>query len=252
MHLKTNPAKFTVLLIGLLFFTSLHCQEDKQKPMRELASAIKTVGLKPLAMHSSKAYDANLDANLYIIGWSRSDNLAYLVKTGPEAADEEIYVLIIQNLVTDSVYVNEVLRMPMATDIDALWDKHSTDIRPKLKKHDIERTNSELSHFPGVFGRFRDTVLEIEQQYKRGEDPMRSYQGVSHCSLILRQNGSQSKTVDKREFKYYPLAVDVAGYVKSPFSDRIAIIVRMINMGWEGPPNSSSMYVVGAGIGSKF
>lgn len=248
-HMRST---ITALLISIIALSSLHCQEEKPQVMQELASKVKSVGLKPLQLNSSKEYDDNLDATLYVIGWSRNDNLAYLVRTGPEAADEEIYIFVIQNLITDSVYVNEVLRMKMDTSVEDLWDAQGSKIRPKLKAHGIERVNGELSHFPGVFGRFRDTIVEVEQQTKRGEDPTRGYQGVSHCRLTLRQNNTQTKTVDKREFKFYPLAVDVAGYVKSPFSDRIAIVVRMISMGWEGPPNGSAVYVVGAGISSKF
>ncbi len=248
-HMRST---ITALLMSIIALSSLHCQEEKPQVMQELASMVKTAGLESLQINSSKEYDERLDATMYVIGWSRNDNFAYLVRTGPEAADEEIYFFVIQNLITDSVYVNEVLRMTMGTNVNDLWDAQGKTIQSKLNAHDIERVNGELSHFPGVFGRFRDTLLEIEHQTRRGEDPTRGFQGVSHCRLILRQNGMQTKTVDNREFRFYPLAVDVAGYIKSPFSDRIAIVVRMISMGWEGPPNGSSVYVVGAGIGSKF
>jgi hypothetical protein len=72
--------------------------------------------------------------------------------------------------------------------------------------------------------------------------------------LISRREGG--KTVWNQAFskaeETSPLDVDVVGFMKSPFEDRIAIIVIEVYRGYEGPPHATSIEVAGASLSSGF
>jgi hypothetical protein len=46
--------------------------------------------------------------------------------------------------------------------------------------------------------------------------------------------------------------VGMVGYVKSPFEPRVAVILMEIYRGWEGPPNTGNVKIVGADLVSGF
>jgi hypothetical protein len=92
---------------------------------------------------------------------------------------------------------------------------------------------------------------------EKTDDESRLYGSVTQATvhLISRRNGS--KTVRDHTYSSgaegtFPLNVGVVGYVKSPFEDRIAMILIEVYRGYEGPPHSTNIEAVGASLSSGF
>ena len=49
-----------------------------------------------------------------------------------------------------------------------------------------------------------------------------------------------------------PLDVGVIGALKSPFENRVAVVMIEINRGWEGPPHTADISIVGADLVKGF
>jgi hypothetical protein len=49
-----------------------------------------------------------------------------------------------------------------------------------------------------------------------------------------------------------PLDSIVAGAFKSPYENRIAVLMLNVNRGWEGPPHSVDVQIVGADLTTGF
>ena len=49
-----------------------------------------------------------------------------------------------------------------------------------------------------------------------------------------------------------PLDVAVAGAFKSPFENRVAVVMLKVQRGWEGPPHTVEAQIAGADLGSGF
>jgi hypothetical protein len=49
-----------------------------------------------------------------------------------------------------------------------------------------------------------------------------------------------------------PLDSGLAGLLKSPYENRVAVVALNVNRGWEGPPHTVAVQVVGADLGKGF
>jgi hypothetical protein len=55
-----------------------------------------------------------------------------------------------------------------------------------------------------------------------------------------------------KEEYWFMLDAGVIGVIKSPFEDRVAIVAMEVMRGWEGPPHTGDVRVVGADLTSGF
>jgi hypothetical protein len=69
---------------------------------------------------------------------------------------------------------------------------------------------------------------------------------------MIGSPGLGSKTVhtgnySKEEYSF-ALESGVVGVLKSPYEDRVAIVMVDVNRGWEGPPHTGDVRIIGASL----
>ena len=97
------------------------------------------------------------------------------------------------------------------------------------------------------------TELKIKENTN---EETRYYSGVLQAQLqiVSKRNGKKTvfdNTYGKPE-DATPLAVKVLGYLKSPFEPRIAVMLTEVYRGYEGPPHTTHIKIVGSSLSGGF
>jgi hypothetical protein len=203
--------------------------------------------------------------NFYPIGWSRGGNFAFYAEPVDEACDCYFARLLILDLRTDRVLWSfeyngdsheEDRKAGKPYSFATMWRANRKLFNDKLREFGIEPGGRfSLLSFPARSG--GDIVTaDFKTQRKPGlDEDARLYGVVGRTTLRLNSRRKGSKTVLDHAYKEgdaLPLYVGLAGYAKSPFEQRAAVILIEIYRGYEGPPNTGTVKIVGAGLGTGF
>lgn len=199
----------------------------------------------------------------YPIGWSREGKFAYYVEPLDETCGCYFAELVIRDLRTDKIlwhFKNDPnMRVdkegtPLLDDIRKLWKRNQKVFSEKLREYGIVPT-SRFVLLPKTFrsgGKsYAATISSL-----LGDDP----DGLSRIRKVALDISSSSlgtKTLYSTEYKgddmyASPLDVAIAGAFKSPFENRVAIVMLNVQRGWEGPPNTVDIDIIGADLASGF
>ncbi|HEX8920006.1 MAG TPA: hypothetical protein VF766_00925 [Pyrinomonadaceae bacterium] len=203
--------------------------------------------------------------NFYPIGWSKSGNFAYYVEPVDEACGCYFAKLFILDLKSDKVLwtfehegdsIDEDQKAGKPYSFSTLWRAKRKLFTDKLREHGIEpQGRFSLLSFPASY---KGDSLMADFKAKRkdglGEDA-KIYGVVGTLNLQLASKRNGKKTV--LDYSYpgedgLPLYVGMVGYVQSPFEPRIAVILMEIYRGYEGPPNTGTVKIVGANLATGF
>lgn len=203
--------------------------------------------------------------NFYPIGWSKTGNFAYYVEPVDEACGCYFAKLFILDLRTDKVlwkfehegdFIDEDRKAGKPYSLPTLWRANQKLFSEKLREHGIEpQTGVVLRSFPASYkGDILTADFKAQQRAGLGEDA-RIYGVVG--KLILQINSKRNGKKNVLDYSYphdegLPLYVGMVGYVQSPFEPRIAVILMEIFRGYEGPPNTGSVRIVGANLATGF
>jgi len=95
------------------------------------------------------------------------------------------------------------------------------------------------------------TLRTIEKKGLTEEE--RSYGIIGEATMQLNSSRRGKKTILDHSYpKSLPLHVGLLGYVKSPFEPRIAVVLMKVIRGWEGPPHTGDVQIVGASLEDGF
>lgn len=198
-----------------------------------------------------------LTASIYPIGWSADGKFAYVVEPPDEDCGCYFADLIIQDMVGDKIvwkdeYRSESLEEGREENLDTHWAKKQAEFSAKLREHNIvQQTEFKLVHPSLKFE--RDTLTpSIDVRIKHDND----LEVIGTVTLRMRSRKRGTKVVmrdvyQKGEVSGFRRAM-IAGMLKSPFEDRVAIIVAEEYRGWEGPPNITGIKVVGSTLKTGF
>jgi hypothetical protein len=203
--------------------------------------------------------------NFYPIGWSKDGNFAYYVEPVDEACGCYFARLFILDLKTDKVLwkfehegdsFEEEKEAGKPYTFSALWRANQKMFSDKLREHGIEpQGRSGLQLFPASYkGDLLTADLKTKNKVGLGEDA-RIYGVVGKLNLEINSKRNGKKTVLDYSYKGedgLPLYVGMVGYVQSPFEPRIAVILMEIYRGYEGPPNTGTIKIVGANLATGF
>ena len=195
-----------------------------------------------------------LDFRLFPLGWSENGEvLATLVALPNEAADERAWELRVVDLVTDEVLLAETMRHPTSGTINSFWAKHGAFVNDQLAARGIQRGESTVRRFPALLGQYGGDLYEFVLARNYGSEPNFGYEGLSELTLTLIRNGVKSKRILQETWsEWHPLAAGVGGYLESPSGDRIAVILVLVQRGYEGPPHTRRVRLIGSRVGPKF
>lgn len=203
----------------------------------------------------------------YPIGWSKDGKFAYYAEPGDEACGCYFGQLFILDLVNDKVLWSfdyngldhqdeEEKNEPKS--INDLWRRNRKLFSDKLREHNIvPQGRFAFLSFPI---NYNGDQLKPDLKIKENtNEETRYYNGIiqARLDLISRRQGKKTIFEDtyitgKKEFEASPLDLKVLGYLKSPFEPRIAVMMIEVNRGYEGPPHTTHIQIVGASLASGF
>jgi hypothetical protein len=200
---------------------------------------------------------------LYPIGWSKDGKFAFYYEPVDEECGCYFARLVIQDMRTDKVlwefkYDQDELRdpktdkLPPEDNVRKLWRKNARLFAEKLREHAIVAGTSLLIGPKFTSSGRVYTAKSVTEKGKNPDDEDR----IDKFMLTLTSPALGTKTVytgdhSKQEY-WFTLDAGILGVIKSPFEDRVAVIGMEINRGWEGPPHTGDVRIVGADLARGF
>jgi hypothetical protein len=197
------------------------------------------------------------------IGWSRDGKFAYYTEPVDEACGCYFAHLIIQDLRTDKIIWDFKYNQGLEGDNDGnihpedtikkLWTKNQKLFSKKLSENGIVASDSTLLGKTFTSGGRKYTATT---KITKGENPDGYEPRVDKISLILSTPKLGSKQVysadHSKEEYWFMLDAAIVGALKSPFENRVAVIAIEVMRGYEGPPHTADIRIVGADLFSGF
>jgi hypothetical protein len=210
-----------------------------------------------------RPFDQLAPESFYPIGWSRDGKFAYYLEPVDEACGCYFAKLYILDLKTDKVLwsfdydseaIDEAKQQGKPHSLDTLWAVNHELFSDKLREYAIEpQVRFGLLFFPANNkGELLRATLRTKEKKGLTEEE-RPYGIIGKATLQLNSSRRGKKTVlDHSYGKSLPLHVGLLGYVKSPFEPRIAVVLMRIMRGYEGPPHTGRVQIVGASLEGGF
>jgi hypothetical protein len=200
----------------------------------------------------------------YPIGWSKDGKFAYYSEPADEACGCYFAKLVILDLRNDKVLWSfdyngmdeqneDEKNVPKS--INDLWRRNRKLFSDKLREHNIVAQRPfNLLLFP--INQAGDQLRADLAIKENKDEETRLYGIVSQATLQLISKRNGKKTIlDKKydsEDDPQPLEMKVMGYTKSPFEPRIAVLLIEVHRGYEGPPHTTHIKIVGSSLSSGF
>jgi predicted NAD-dependent protein-ADP-ribosyltransferase YbiA (DUF1768 family) len=136
-------------------------------------------------------------------------------------------------------------------NIRALWRKNQKLFNDKLREHAIVAGPSVMLGKKFTIGDIYTTKALVTMGKDQYDDDR-----VTRLSITLssRNRGIKSVYFVNHTKDEYNGTLDAAvlGVIKSPFENRVAIVGMEVSRGWEGPPHTGDIFMVGANLTSGF
>jgi hypothetical protein len=202
--------------------------------------------------------EALITENFFPVGWSKDGKLAYYTEPGDEACGCYFGSLTILDTVNDKVLWSfeynglDDQDNPKYKAITDLWRKNRKLFSGKLNQYGIiPQGRFNLLKFPiNNAGDQLRADLKIEETK---DEEARIYGTIKKATLQISSRGGGTKTVHEQSYpEYGPLDMKVLGYLKSPYEQRVAIIMLEVWRGYEGPPHTTHVKVAGSSLTTGF
>lgn len=235
-----------MLLAGLIALCSLAFGEDYHVSapidMGTAGSIAAAYGMQPTGAGEIRP-----------IGWSRDGKFAFLRIVTPEFKGTSIYEYRVFDAMRDQVAfsldddVDSWTREEMTDQrggVDVSWDRVGDQVSASLEELGIEQTESiELVRFPAPNGPERLgcylTITTEEDPYDASPYGASPYpDNIASYAVTLTSDMRGEKRVTLQE-EVYAVSAWVEGFLRSPFENRILVIVSEKMMGFEMTPSMS-------------
>ena len=199
--------------------------------------------------------DEYLFDKFYPIGWSKDGHFAYIVEPADEASGLYFFKFIIQNMISDKVVYQWELDPDEEVEsgsVKQMWKDYETVFVEKLNKYGIiQQKNFKLegSEFTKNDKKFK---VVIENEMATNEDF--GFEVVKNTQINLKSPELGEKQIYNYTEKEFNLCVGkiIQGVLISPHENRVAVMVKTENCGYEGPPNVISQFLVGTNLTESF
>ena len=199
----------------------------------------------------------------YPIGWSRNGKFAYYVEPVDEACGCYFAELVIQDMRSDTEvwhFKNDWEKhvdaegAPIEDDIRKLWKRNAKMFAEKLREHGIIQS-PRFALLPVNF-RSAGKSFTAKMAAVRGNDTDGNSR-VRKLDLQLSSPTLGKKVIYSKEYKgddiwVAPLDTAVVGAFKSPYENRVAILMLNVQRGWEGPPHTVNVQFAGGDLINGF
>lgn len=196
------------------------------------------------------------------IGWSKDGKFAYYVEPVDEACGCYYARLVVQDLRTDKVIwkfdyeqggQDDNGKSKEPGNVRELWKANQAMFSQKLAEHGIVASNlAMLGKTFSANGRSYTAKAAV----KMGVNPEFDEKRVHIFAINVSNARLGSKTVFEMETNMgdYGSYLDAGliGVLKSPHENRVAIVAIEVQRGWEGPPHTGNIHVIGADLTTGF
>lgn len=191
-----------------------------------------------------------ISGGFYPIGFSQSGKFAYAIAPADEACGCYYFEFRIQDLITDKVVYRYDYSGEKASEnfkgLEDLWSANSAAFQAALQRNGIQQNLSD----------FDSTMTSFQVKFSRREfsHPELSRTNFIRSTRVDVKKGTLGKKTVSRLFfgNMYVQDLRALGYFKSPFEDRVALLVARIDRGWEGLPQVLDFQVIGVHLHKGF
>lgn len=208
----------------------------------------RTIDSADTVMMNDFTYSHPLLTHFYPIGWSADGKFAY-VSLFDDHGDAygyincQVTILDVDRGQVVWTFAPADTESPSDTPFRKIWTRNQAEIEENLRRRGIIRDRFYFQDFPiysdsGVVDYYLDTTWVGNDQSKYG------WECIDSLKFIIRSTKTGDRVLlDKGD--YAALGVYVPGYLKNPLGPEIVIPLVATYMGWEGPPNTTGIVLLG-------
>lgn len=265
--MKNNLLLIKPFIVLLLFVFTFSCSSDKGNESSEEETVTQKTEETATEVFQERDYDLPTQVvskvddmelmwdKFYPIGWSKDGKFAYVIEPVDEATGFYFITIAIQDLNSDNVlwkFEYTVKDEIEGKDLEATWKEKYAEIKAKLNEFKIEQQkdfqlgSTEFSVENNKFN-LKVETNKTESEYFPGMEVLEKFAVKLSASTL----GSKEIFSEKEENGVLIDAL-VVGQFKSPYENRIAVLVSTEQIGYEGPPNVITFKLVGANLDNGF
>jgi hypothetical protein len=236
--------------------TFFACNSNENKNQTKDETAISVYENSNEANIKTYVYPANLFAqtselNFYCIGFNTTGQIAYVDRPCNGSCGCCTHDIVIQDLTTDKIVSTLNLMGPEINSIEdhkADWIKNKDRIAPFLNSYGIVQNPLNVNNSNLI--NYNNNTFKITSTHYLMDDPTSMYGSKMIYSASVLLNNIKSKIVtsgkqnDGESFEYL-------GYLKSPFSNQLALLFNKRSRGFEAEIENE-VVVVGCIMDPKF
>lgn len=201
-------------------------------------------------------YNRLLREKFYPIGWSKDGKFAYLTEPADEACGCYFAEIFIVDLRSDKVlwsgkYTSEGENKP--DNLKDHWRKNQKRFSNKLNQYKIIQSKNFANLTESFTSKNDSFQVDLFSDVKLSDDAYSS-EGKVEIKLISPQKGEKTlyqQVYQGENFKGI-MGAGIGTILRSPFEERIAIVLSQTQRGWEGPPHITRITIVGADLNKGF
>jgi hypothetical protein len=188
----------------------------------------------------------------YPVGWSETGLFAYVTEIADEGSGYYFFKISIQNMINDKIEWEWEPSYNEDGNLDSIWKENLTKINEKLNEYKIIQKTDFVLGLTSFTYLNKQYNLKIFTETEKNKDF--GFDIIKSTKVYLSSPQLGTKTIyDYKEEDYSMLLGQIiAGYIQSPFEDRIAVIIKNERWGYEGPPNLIYFTIVGSNLTESF
>ncbi|OHD56436.1 MAG: hypothetical protein A2Y33_15725 [Spirochaetes bacterium GWF1_51_8] len=202
----------------------------------------------PLSSAEGKGADYIMP-RFYPVGWSKDGKFAYFTYSSFEynGTANTIFKFVIQNLIDDKLVWETTFAKGKEVSLAEVWAKYENEINAKLAQNKISQYEGELGKFP-----FKTAKGAVDYEVRVTQK--KSSLGYTYIDSI-EFHAFLGKTGDKiiyKEKNSQAIRLSVPGFMKSPFEDRVAIVLLKVKRSDEEGLYPVEIQIIGCHLGIGF
>lgn len=245
----------TVVLAVLILIAGLVSVEAQKKPRRYFRPAPTRLMLPGDENERKDADRADLlREHFYPIGWSKDGKFAYLVEPADEACGCYLALFIIQDMRTDKILWEKAHEGSdqIEESLVTFWRANRREFSDRLDQYGILAPKFfvlEKTAF-NYQGDALNTRLDVNVKNEDAFSPT----GNVILQLISKKSGKKTIYEEKISPEQTGSFMDaeLGGVLVAPFEARAAVVIIEKHRGWEGPPHTTRLRVIGAHLTDGF
>ncbi len=187
----------------------------------------------------------------YPFGWSENGKFAYILKTEMQGRGGYIESFVILDTITDDFVWYKSFDSVEDNDRDLIFNNFKRQMQENkiiqseisIREPPVKTPDDTITfEFSFVEKKFPDSADEID----------RMMEGYYESYTLFGYSQKRGKKKLTHRQGGIAISIGILGYIKSPFEERVIVIVKSVSRGWEGPPNPVDIDLIGCHLKSGF